>query len=206
MIRSAFNFDLKIDRDIALMTIAVTILMTADYYYDFTGIIALDRFILYLLVPMALIVFVERNSPREYGFRLGDWRAGLVLTATVILLSIPILWLVTANDASMQAYYQPRYNAAMPLITFLDLIGWEFMFRGWLVFGYGRVMGANALWVQAVPFALGHLGKPGIETFSTMFGGFLVGVVAWRTRSFLYPFLIHWFISSFTIWVAAGTF
>jgi membrane protease YdiL (CAAX protease family) len=29
---------------------------------------------------------------------------------------------------------------------------------------------------------------------STIFGGFAFGWVAWRTRSYLYPMLIHWYM------------
>jgi uncharacterized protein len=48
------------------------------------------------------------------------------------------------------------------------------------------------------------MGKPELETLSTIFGGFAFGWVAYRTKSFLYAFLIHWFISTFIILVAAG--
>jgi membrane protease YdiL (CAAX protease family) len=78
------------------------------------------------------------------------------------------------------------------------------MFRGWILFGYARRFGAEALWLQAVPFALAHIGKPPLETLSTIFGGFLFGWVAYRTRSFLYPFLIHMFVYSFTVLVAVS--
>ena len=41
-------------------------------------------------------------------------------------------------------------------------------------------------------------------TFIASLSGFLFGLVAWRTRSFFYPFLIHWFVATFTILVAGG--
>ena len=63
---------------------------------------------------------------------------------------------------------------------------------------------ALALVLQAVPFTIAHLGKPELETLSCMFGGSALGYVAWRTRSFIYPFLIHWFLSTFTLLVASG--
>lgn len=115
----------------------------------------------------------------------------------------PVIWYLGKNDPSMADYYKALANG-LPWTTFLDLIGWEFFFRGWILFGYARKFGAEALWLQAVPFALAHIGKPEVETLSTIFGGFAFGWVAWRTRSFLYPFLIHWFISTFIILVAAG--
>ena len=34
--------------------------------------------------------------------------------------------------------------------------------------------------------------------------GAAFGLIAWRTRSFVYPWLIHWFIVTFTLLVAVG--
>ena len=126
----------------------------------------------------------------------------MILTTIGIAIMSIILWFVARNPA-MQSYYKPQVNG-LPWNTFLDLIGWEFFFRGFILFAFVRKFGAEALWLQAVPFALVHIGKPEIETLSTIFGGFAFGWVAYRTRSFVYPFLIHWFIASFTIVVAAG--
>jgi uncharacterized protein len=50
-----------------------------------------------------------------------------------------------------------------------------------------------------------HIGKPEIETLSTIFGGFAFGWIAYRTRSFLYPFLIHWYIFTLIVLVSSGT-
>ena len=74
----------------------------------------------------------------------------------------------------MHDYYKP-YTLGLPWTTFLDLIGWEFFFRGWILFGYARKFGPEALWLHAVPFALAHIGKPEVETLSTIFGGFAFG-------------------------------
>ncbi len=103
----------------------------------------------------------------------------------------------------MKDYYKSQVGG-LPWNTFIDLFGWEFFFRGFILFAYARKFGPEALWLQAVPFALAHIGKPELETLSTIFGGFIFGWVGYRTRSFVYPFLIHWFVASFTIVVAAG--
>ena len=115
----------------------------------------------------------------------------------------PLIYYLGRSDASMKMYYEPSLKG-LPWTTFLDLIGWEFFFRGWILFAYSRKFGHDALWLQAVPFALAHIGKPELEVLSTIFGGFAFGWVAWCTKSFIWPFLIHWFIASFIIIVAAG--
>jgi len=201
--RKLFKFDLNFDREVVALTILSTLLLMVDYYQRLTPSKELDRLGLYLLIPLLVIVLAFRKSPRDYGFQWGDWRAGLALTAIVIALAAPIIWVAVRSDAAIVDYYAKQWSAAAPLFTFLDLLGWEFFFRGFLLFGYARLFGSHALWLQAVPFALAHLSKPPVETYSTIFGGFLFGLVAWRTRSFVYPFLIHWFIATFTMWAAS---
>ena len=214
---------LRLDWTIAILTVCSTLLILIDFYqasiipWDHLMVLGrsvdpgwvrvppktLDRTVLYLIIPMALTVLVFRASPAEFGFTFGRWRLGLALTAAGILLVTPILWLVVKGSPSMLSFYKGQ-AAGLPWNTFVDLFGWEFLFRGWLLFGYGRKFGPEAIWLQAVPFALAHVGKPEIETLSTIFGGFAFGWVAWKTRSFFWPFLIHWFVASLTILLAAG--
>ena len=196
---------LQFDWKIVTITIVSTLLLTVDAYHRLTPNKYWDRVILYLLIPLALTLLIFRENPREYGFTLGDWKAGLAITLIGIVLMVPVIWFLGKSDPGMADYYKTSV-AGLPWNTFLNLIGWEFFFRGWILFGYARKFGPEALWLHAVPFALAHIGKPEIETLSTIFGGFAFGWVAWRTRSFLYPFLIHWFIASFIILVAGGVF
>ncbi len=216
--RCLFGEQLRLDWKIAVLTVVSTLLLMLDHYHypllpwetwfpawsetDLSMKI-LDRTLLYFIIPMFIVLVIFRDKPREFGFTFGDWKAGVILTLGGIVLIAPILWLVGRGDPAMQDYYKPLV-AGLPWSTFLDLFGWEFIFRGWLLFGYARKFGPEALWLQAVPFALAHIGKPEVETLSTIFGGFAFGWVAWRTKSFVYPLLIHWFVASFTILVAAG--
>jgi CAAX protease family protein len=50
-----------------------------------------------------------------------------------------------------------------------------------------------------IPFALLHLGKPELETISTLFTGILFGYVAYRGKSFWPAFIIHLFINIFFV-------
>ncbi len=202
-LKTIFGEKLHFDWKIVTITIISTLVLMVGYYHKITPFVEIERTILYLVVPLFFIIIVFRESPREYGFTLGNWRAGLILTISGIMLMTPIIWYLAKLDPSTESYYKGM-TANLPCITFLDLLGWEFLFRGWILFGYARKFGPEALWLQAVPFALAHIGKPEVETLSTIFGGFAFGWVAWRTKSFVYPLLIHWFVASFTILVAAG--
>ena len=195
--------NLTLDWKIATIAIVSTTLLLLDKYHLFTASKLIDRTILYLFIPLFFVIVVFRENPAAYGFQLGDWREGLKLTLGGIILMTPILYWLLGRDSVISEYYA-HLLPGLPWNTFVDLFGWEFLFRGWLLFGYARKFGAEALWLQAVPFALAHAGKPEAETLSTIFGGFAFGWVAWRTNSFLYPFLIHWYIGSLTILLASG--
>jgi uncharacterized protein len=198
------EFDLKL----TLIVVLGTILPMLDYYnHTITGAKAYDRLVLYFVVPMVVILLLFREPAADYGFRLGDVRTGLIWTLVGCLAMAAILWFV-ARTPAMQRYYEAKAPESTPYliyITAVDLFGWEFMWRGLLLFGMARVLGPGpAIFLQAVPFAFMHLGKPQVETLTTLFGGAAFGFVAWQSGSFLYPFLIHWFISSFTMLVASG--
>lgn len=189
-----------------LTTVSVlsTLLLVIDRYHSFTLWKGLDRTLLYLCIPLLVIVLVFRESPRDYGFQLGDWRAGVGLSLAALSFILPVLWLLVRQDAAMRVYYAGAPGSSLLVYTFFELFGWEFLFRGWLTFSYVRKFGPQGLWLQAVPFAIAHIGKPELETLSTIFGGFFFGWLAWRTKSFLYPFLIHWAIFTFVVLVAGG--
>ena len=201
--RRIFGETPHFDWHIVLVTILSTMLLILDAYHQFTPAKIFDRLGLYFVIPLITIIVVFREHPGSYGMGLGDWRAGSVITGMAVILIAPVIWL-TARQPDMQSYYASQL-AGLPWTTFVELVGWEFFFRGFILFAYARRFGPDAVWLQAVPFALAHIGKPEIETLSTIFGGFFFGWLAYRTRSFLYPFLLHWFVASFTILVAAGT-
>ena len=52
---------------------------------------AVDRLVLYGLVPLLVVIFAFRESPARYGVRLGDWRAGTALALAGCLLMTPVV-------------------------------------------------------------------------------------------------------------------
>jgi membrane protease YdiL (CAAX protease family) len=217
-VKKLFGERLLFDWKIAVLVVVSTLVLIISFYqtelapwakwfpgWGNTGLSTkiIDHTLLYFVLPMLIILLVFRQKPGEFGFTLGDWKAGIILTLGGIVLISPVLWWVGRGNAALQDYYK-THLPGLPWSTLLDLLSWEFLFRGWLLFGFARKFGPEAIWLQAVPFALAHIGKPELETLSTIFGGFAFGWVAWRTKSFVYPLLIHWFVSTFTIIVAAG--
>lgn len=198
----------EFDLQIIIVIIIGTVIPMLDWYgHNLTSTKAYDRIIWYFVIPLLTIVLLFREPVADFGFQIGNWRVGLIWTAVICVLMAVILTFV-ARTAGMQAYYQaraPESTLRLIYITGVDLFGWEFLWRGFMLFAFARAFGPGAaIWLQAVPFALLHLGKPELETLTTLFGGVGFGFIAWQSQSFVYPFLIHWFIASFTMLIASG--
>ena len=196
---------LRMDWKVATVIVVSTLLLAVEHYHFIFRHKVYDRIALYLIAPLLVILLVFRESPAEYGFQLGDWKMGLLLTAASCG-GIAVVMAFIARTGAFRDYYASQLHSAipMPLDVALDLFGWEFLFRGFLLFALYHVCGPYAILLQAIPFTIAHFGKPELETLSCIFGGSAFGYVAWRTRSFLYPFLIHWFLSTYTILLASG--
>jgi membrane protease YdiL (CAAX protease family) len=205
---------LELEARATVIVVASTLLLILDAYHhfipsstyaEFLFAKALERTLYYLIAPLLIILVFFRQSPAAYGFRLGDWRAGLKWTLIFFAVGLPILFF-SARTPAMSSYYAQAERTVSEVLgtSALDLFGWEFLFRGFILFGLYRVVGPSAIILQAVPFAMAHIGKPELETLSTVFGGILFGWLAWRSKSFLYPFLLHWLINTFVILTAMG--
>jgi membrane protease YdiL (CAAX protease family) len=167
--------------------------------------VAIERFVLFGILPLVTVVLVFRDDPRRYGLRLGDWRAGLALVAAGLVVMIPlVIWL--GHQPDFGSYYAPSVTDApnLALTNLLDLSSAEFLFRGFLMFTLMRFMGPLAIVVAAVPFTFSHLGKPELETLSTLFGGSIFGWLDWRTGSIVYSAGAHVIIYVLVTLAAGG--
>jgi hypothetical protein len=70
-------------------------------------------------------------------------------------------------------------------------LGWEYLWRGFLIFGTAHTLGLYAIFVQAVPFAALHVSKPWPEALLSVVGGIALGALVWRCRSFWIAVPIH---------------
>jgi membrane protease YdiL (CAAX protease family) len=157
------------------------------------------NYLLLLFVPLLIVFFVFGEPPGKYGFRKGDARAAGRL---FVLLFTPclVVYVVAARMPAFQAYYPgyppARFQAGELLFWEAAFNGfymfcWEFFFRGFLLFALLPALGSGAVALQAALFGIMHWGKPMPEFYVSFLTGAGLGVVAWRTRSFLPTFALH---------------
>ncbi|MGV3766297.1 MAG: CPBP family intramembrane glutamic endopeptidase [Chitinophagaceae bacterium] len=72
-----------------------------------------------------------------------------------------------------------------------DFIGIELFFRGLLAIGMVHFAGPMAILPMAAFYCSIHFGKPLGECISSFFGGLLLGILAWRTKSIAGGLFIH---------------
>ncbi len=60
-----------------------------------------------------------------------------------------------------------------------------------MVIGMANVLGRGAVMAMASVYCLLHFGKPAGEAISSIFGGYILGVVAYETRSIWGGIIVH---------------
>jgi len=191
--------------DVIIAIILSTFAVVVERYQSPFNNEVLDHLLFFGLMPLLSIVLFFRKPVSQFGIQLGNVKIGTAVTAAACLLMALVMSIVT-KFPDFQAYYtdNPQSLPELLLTNGLDLLGWEFLFRGYLLFALTPVCGPYAILLQAVPFTIAHIGKPELETYSCIFGGAFLGWLAWKTRSFVYPFVIHWFLATITVLFARG--
>jgi membrane protease YdiL (CAAX protease family) len=165
----------------------------------------LERFVVFLVVPAAVVVLGFRDGLPRYGLRLGDWRWGGGLLIAGLVAMTPII-LALSGLPSFRAFYGggPAVPLGVALANNLvELVPAEFLLRGFLMFALWRRIGPLALVVVQVPFILIHIGKPDVELWSTFIGGAVFAWLDWRTGSILWSALGHVYVLTLML-VAVG--
>ena len=72
-----------------------------------------------------------------------------------------------------------------------DFFSIEFFFRGFLVLGFIRYAGKDAILPMAAFYCSIHFGKPLLECITSYFGGIILGVIVYRTKSIWGGLLMH---------------
>jgi len=208
-------FGLALPVRAAVAVLAATALIVADQLHvlvppgagAMAGLepIKLERFALFLIVPLGIVVLVFRDRPGRYAFGLGDWRWGLALLVAGLLVMTPII-LGLAQLPAFRGYYGAASESVAVRLAnnLVELIPAEFLLRGFLMFALWRRIGPLALVVVQIPFVLTHVGKPDIELWSTFVGGMVFAWLDWRTGSILWSALGHAYVLTLMLLAVGG--
>jgi len=170
--------------------------IVASYQLQFIGF-----FILLFIFPILHVKYILKKPLGSYGLQLGDIKFGLrFLFITIIFVVVPFA-IAGAYDINVQNEYplskelltNNNYIFSYELSYFIFYyIAWEFYFRGYLLFGLKDKFGAfNAILIQTISSCLVHIDKPFYEIVGSIPFGIFIGIIALRTKSIWYVFLVH---------------
>lgn len=212
------------DRKVFIIIISVAVLQTISWYftsrdffrenfyynyfnadesadlYEFLYWFGSDSITL-LVIPLFIIKFLLKEKISSYGLKIGDYKTGLkffiifsicILTFTFFLSSIPEF----ANNYPFlkSAKYDWKTFIIFETAALVYMFAWEFIWRGFMLFGLEEKFGMNAILIQMLPFVILHNGKPFVETLSAILGAILLGYIAIRTRSIFYGVAMHFIL------------
>ncbi|WP_461114178.1 CPBP family intramembrane glutamic endopeptidase [Spirosoma jeollabukense] len=165
--------------------------------------------VLTIVLPLFLFYkFVEphvsQSKPDNF-YGMAPKRKGLILYALLLALMIPLITVASFQPDFLQSY--PTYHDTnaneffgvsewVTALIYELCYGWDFvptelLFRGFLVIGMSRILGPGAVLPMVVWYCSIHFGRPLGEAISSLFGGYLLGVLALSTRSIWGGLLIH---------------
>jgi membrane protease YdiL (CAAX protease family) len=172
-----------------------TLFLTLDKYHPISPQWASALVYFGILPVLTLIIFLRKN-PLDFGFGLGSYRIWGLHLIVVIVVSTPVLILVS-RFASLSDYYTIEGFSLWKysLETTVYMIAWEFLFRGFMLFGLKEKLGEASILVQIIPFVLLYFGKPEMETISTILVGIYLGYVCLRSNSYWPAVIMHLYIN-----------
>ncbi len=175
----------------------------SDRIYLFYLSNALKGWVFYLIPLLLIYYFFDRREQTIYGFKLSgvNYRPYLLL----FLLATPFIIYASYQPDFLVKYpfFKPwlhpevlGYDSKKPAVLFefaysINFIFLEWMFRGALVIGMANFLGKHAILPMVSVYVFLHFGKPLPETIAAAFGGYLLGIIAYYSRSIFAGCLIH---------------
>jgi membrane protease YdiL (CAAX protease family) len=166
------------------------VLPTADYLSW-----AAKGFVLLFVMPAAFVL-AYRKKLSGFGFAFGNIRISLIFTIGFILVSIPVL-IYYSGSPDFRLYYSNQAAGfdflSAGLLLFLNFLGIEFFFRGFLIkllqerFGF-----MHAVLLQSFLYMIVHIGKPLPELVLSFFAGIIFGYIALKAKSILPSLASHY--------------
>ena len=179
----------------ALVIGLATLFLALDEYFPISHKWA-SALVYFGVLPLLSIAIILRKNPLDFGFRFGNYKLWGLHVIVFIVVATPVL-ILSSRYASLSTYYTIEEFSLLQFTweIIIYMLAWEFIFRGFMLFGLKEKLGEFSILVQMIPFAILHFGKPEIETISTILVGIYFGYVCFRGNSYWPAVLMHLYIN-----------
>jgi membrane protease YdiL (CAAX protease family) len=189
-----------LERSFSGMINAETWMSLENYSFGFLLYWACGQTLLYVVPPLIFIRFVCKKSLGDYGVKLNGVFSLWWMYFLMLAVMVPIVFVASRSEGFQATYpfFEPFPNEPLwPRFWiwegayYLQFVGLEFFFRGFLLHGIRRQFGAYAIFVMMVPYCMIHFGKPMPETFAAIAAGIILGFMSLKTRSIWMGAALH---------------
>ncbi len=156
---------------------------------------------LFFIVELILLgLLLGRNKFKNYG--LFNFSKKLRIYIIFLLMMIPLIYIASTQPDFLDAYPRLKmkyFNAAEYLNYFLayepfyllNFIRIEWVFRGFMILAFVEFLDKRAIIAIATVYCIFHFGKPMGECISSFFGGYILGMMVYYTKSIWGGVIIH---------------
>ncbi|OJJ17798.1 hypothetical protein BKI52_28470 [marine bacterium AO1-C] len=158
----------------------------------------------YLIIPLVYIKWGLKKKFSEFGWTPRATRQDLLLYASCFAVMLPLVMLVATSQMFLLKYpfYQPRAHAnwlyyflLWELMYLIQFIAVEFFFRGFLLHGIKKQLGAYSIWIAMIPYCMIHFKKPMPETFGAIIAGLVLATFSLKNNSVWLGVLLHYSVA-----------
>lgn len=157
-----------------------------------------------VFIPILIFYYAyDKHEGHRYG--LSPYKFDARPYFLMLLLMLPLIIAASYNPAFIRQYPMYKSTAAhvhlgveewvtvaiYEIAYGLDFITVEYFFRGFLVLAMAQFLGRSSVITMAVVYCVLHFGKPAGESMSSIFGGYILGVVAYETKSVWGGIIVH---------------
>ena len=146
-------------------------------------------------------VFYSRETFFGLTVKNFEWKPYLIM----LLIMVPLIAAASTQPDFLAMYPKLRdvdavldnvkgkwfYHLLHELSYGSDFISVELFFRGFLILAFIKVVGKDAILPMACFYCTIHFGKPLGECISSYFGGMILGIVVYNTRSIIGGLMVH---------------
>ncbi len=154
-----------------------------------------------VLIPVFIIWLIKDKSNQPfYGTRAIK---GIKPYLIMLLIMVPLIALASTQKDFLEMYPKAKFLAELELSSKkwhylfyelcygFDFISIEFFFRGFLILSLLKICGPHCIIPVACFYCTIHFGKPMGEAISSFWGGLLLGIISYNTRSIWGGLIVH---------------
>jgi hypothetical protein len=172
-----------------------------DYYWN--QVIYWPARLILLSLTLFIIwkIFYSKESFFGLTVKYFNWKPYLIM----LLIMVPLIAAASTQPDFLSMYPKLKdidtalygvqnkwlYHLLYELSYGSDFVSVELFFRGFLILAFIKVAGKDAILPMACFYCTIHFGKPLGECISSYFGGMILGIVVYNTRSIIGGLIVH---------------